>query len=163
MVFRHVPPQHVCPAPHGTIGHVPVRQIPPTHVAPAPHAIPHPPQWSELVCVLTHVPPQHVCPAPQAGPMPQPGRMQMPPAQLPPGPHEMPHPPQLFTSEARLLSHPFMAMRSQSPNPALHDPTPQRPDAQFAAPFATGGHATPQPPQWFTSPAVFTHDALQHV
>jgi hypothetical protein len=67
-----------------------------------------------------------------------------------------PQPPQLATSEVVFTSQPFAAWLSQSPNPALHEATPQVLEEQPAVPFAGAGHPAPQPPQFTTSEVVST-------
>jgi hypothetical protein len=63
--------------------------------------------------------------------------------------HDRPQAPQAVTLLRVSVSHPFPALPSQSPKPALHIPTAHTPAAQAAVAFA-GMHARPQPPQWAT-------------
>lgn len=69
--------------------------------------------------------------------------------QVVPVPHTLPHAPQLLLSPLRLVSHPLPGLRSQSPNPALHDAIVQTPLAQVGVPLLTvqAMHAFPLLPQ----------------
>jgi hypothetical protein len=61
--------------------------------------------------------------------------------------HTLPQPPQLDGLVLKSLSHPFAALLSQLPKPALQV-NPQLPDEQDEKALVTVGHAFPHAPQW---------------
>lgn len=83
------PPQSASLWPHGV-------HVPPTHVLLPPHTVPHVPQFSASVCVLTQVL-LHV-----VGSLT--GHTHWPTKQMLPPVHTIPQPPQLYGSIA-MLSH----------------------------------------------------------
>ena len=146
---RHVPPQHPWLAPQGTAGQLvgAVLQSPSTQVCPAAQRRLQPPQLFGSVCVGMHAVPQHerAMRQPVAAQL---SVVQAPPTQLCPAAHRVPQPPQLAGSVVTSRSQPFAGLRSQSPNPRSHAPTPHVDAVQAGVPRATGGHVTPQPPQF---------------
>jgi hypothetical protein len=65
----------------------------------------------------------------------------------------VPQPPQLRGSPVRSTSQPLVALRSQSPRPALHVARPHTPATQAGVPPATE-HAVEQLPQWAVAAEV---------
>jgi hypothetical protein len=70
--------------------------------------------------------------------------------------HALPHAPQCATVFCRFTSQPFAALRSQSPNPALHELIAHMPATQEGVAFA-GRHALPQRPQCVVDEARSAH------
>lgn len=62
--------------------------------------------------------------------------------------HTLLHAPQLASELEVLVSHPLPTLPSQLPNPGLHPPTAQTPNAHAAAPFAGEAHRLPHAPQF---------------
>jgi hypothetical protein len=73
--------------------------------------------------------------------------------------HDRPHIPQWLV-EVSGVSHPLLALPSQSPKPALHVYLQLEAEHE-AVELARAGHALPQEPQWLRSVAVSTQDIPQ--
>jgi hypothetical protein len=129
---------------------------PAVHVAAAfapPHTTPQPPQFFTSPA---RVDSQPFAALPSQSPKPLPQIVLHTPAShvgVPLVPrHTTPQPPQFFTSFVRPVSQPLDTVRSQSPKPGLHTMA-HAPVAQLGVPLFDE-HATPQPPQFFTSASV---------
>lgn len=71
-----------------------------------------------------------------------------------------PQAPQSAAAVLMLVSHPFVAMPSQSPKPAAQVVTRHAPEAQPTTATLGSEQAIPQPPQWELSASVFTSQPL---
>jgi hypothetical protein len=93
-VPQHDPPFEHAPASVQGIGLHP----PPVQYVPLEHLVPHAPQWSGLLNVLTHAPLQQTRPVPQAGEHPPPDPLELPelPLELVEDPEPLPEPLELL-------------------------------------------------------------------
>jgi hypothetical protein len=116
---------------------------------PVAQVFPHAPQWLALELVLVSQPFDAL-----PSQLPKPA-LQLPTPQAPPAQagvalgtvQAFPHAPQWLALVPVLVSHPFDALPSQLPKPALQFPTPQAPEAQVGVAFASA-HAAAQRPQF---------------
>lgn len=134
--------------------HEATRQMAPVQVDVAwgrAHAALHAPQWLASVARSTQVPLQSVRPT---------GQTQVLPWQVRPPVQAIPQPPQFAESVRRSRSHPFEALPSQLPYPAVQL-NPQVEAVQLATAFARAGHAFPQAPQFAGSDPSTAHAAPQ--
>jgi hypothetical protein len=131
--------------------HAPSWHVPPKQTAAALaklHAVVHTPQCAASVlrfvsqpfaALASQLPKPELQVIPQAPPL----QVAVPFVPL----HKVPHAPQFAGAVLVLVSHPFVALPSQLPNPALHVPSTQVPAGQVEPPFANE-HALPQSPQF---------------
>lgn len=118
------------------------------------HAMLQPPQCAVLVVVSTQDPPQRSAGAVQ--PLTQRRAAESHTGVAPE--HCTPQPPQLLAESSR-VSHPLVALVSQSAKPALHVPTRHCAEAQAAVALGSV-QLRPQAPQWFALLAVLTSQPL---
>ncbi len=150
-VFTHAVPHEVVPGGQVLV-HTPEAQD-----CPVGHPRPHAPQLVVLVAMLASQPFART-PSQSAKPVsheeyPQPVGMHAAVAWA--GAQATPHPPQFAVDDAKLTSHPFDGMPSQSPYPGAQVPIVQ-PPIEHAAAALGNEQARPQLPQFVGLLWVFT-------
>ncbi len=142
-VFTQTPPQSVWPEGHP--------QTPAVQICPPVQVVPQPPQLlGSVPRVLVHTPPQLTS---------VPGHTHAPPEQTVPPLQTRAHAPQLLLSAERLVSQPLVRLVSQSPKPALHAPSVQRPVTHEAAALENR-QRLPHMAQWLALLARLTSQPL---
>lgn len=158
-VSTHAVPQSVCVPVH-TLRHANVVPLGPQSGVPPLHVDPQAPQFVAVARLVSQ--PLAASMSQSRQPASHVVTTQLPVAQLSlawASAQVTPHAPQSF-EVSRRVSHPSAAMPLQSPKPASHAPTPQRPAVHDAVPCGTLGHASPHAAQSVAVPRARSHPSV---